>query len=275
MGARSGLITADELASELDQAGRRLAIVDLRRNRDDGRAKIPGSAWISLHDGFAQVRPERNLHYDLPTPDEFAGALSRLGIAPETAVVLADDMGNRWSTRVYWLMTYYGHVGPVRVLDGGIAAYLSSGHPTADKFGSPPQSRYPPPANGNESIRITRDKVLEGLKGGSLTLCDVRTPEEFGGELQLSGRGGHIPEAINVPWDQALDADGTFLPNSRLVEVLAPYLDDASPQVTYCQGGIRASLTWFALQVLLGRKAKLYAASWEEWAQDPDLPVAR
>ena len=95
MGTRSGLITADEIASELDQAGRRLAIVDLRRNRDDGRAKIPGSAWISLHDGFAQVRPERNLHYDLPTPDEFAGALSRLGIAPETAVVLADDMGKR------------------------------------------------------------------------------------------------------------------------------------------------------------------------------------
>lgn len=274
MGLRPGLIAAAELADELDQVGRELAIVDLRRDRDDGRAKIPGSAWISLHDGFAQVRPERNLHYDLPSPDEFADALSRLGIAPETAVVLADDMGNRWSTRVYWLMSYYYHAGPVRVLDGGIAAYLRSGHPTAAQFDSPPRSLYPSPIRRDESIRITRDQVLSGMERGSLTLCDVRTPEEFKGEVQVSGRGGHIPGAINVPWDQSLGADGTFLSDSRLLEVLAPYLDEDRLQITYCQGGIRASLTWFALQVLLGRKAKLYAASWEEWAQDPDLPVA-
>jgi thiosulfate/3-mercaptopyruvate sulfurtransferase len=274
LGLRPGLIAADELAAELDQAGGELAIVDLRRDRDDGRAKIPGSAWISLHDGFAQVRPERNLQYDLPSPDEFAGALSRLGITPDTAVVLADDMGNRWSTRVYWLMSYYRHPGLVRVLDGGVAAYLRSGHPVVAQFSSPPGSRYPVPESRDESIRITGEQVLQEMESGSLTLCDVRTPEEFRGEVQVSGRGGHIPGAINVPWDQSLDADGTFLPDGRLAKVLAPYLDEGLQRVTYCQGGIRASLTWFALQVLLGQKAKLYAASWEEWAQDPNLPVA-
>jgi thiosulfate/3-mercaptopyruvate sulfurtransferase len=274
LSSRPGLVAADEVAAELDQADHGLTIVDLRSDRDDGRAKIPGSVWISLHDGFAQVRPERNLHYDLPSPEEFADALSRLGIAPETSVVLADDMGNRWSTRVYWLMSYYRHAGPVRVLDGGITAYLRSGNTTSAQFAPPTQSRYPPPASRDESIRITRDQVLEGMEHGTLMLCDVRTPEEFRGEVQVSGRGGHIPGAINVPWDHSLDADGTFLPDSRLADVLAPYLDERGERITYCQGGIRASLTWFALQVLLGRKAKLYAASWEEWAQDPDLPVA-
>jgi thiosulfate/3-mercaptopyruvate sulfurtransferase len=274
LSSRPGLVAADELASELEQAGHGLAIVDLRRDADDGRAKIPGSAWISLHDGFAQVRPQRDLNYDLPSPEEFADAVSRLGIAQKTSVVLADDMGNRWSTRVYWLMSYYCHASPVRVLDGGIAAYLRSGRPTSAQFESPNQSRYPPPARRDESIRITRDKVLEGMERGTLTLCDVRSPEEFRGELQVSGRGGHIPGAINVPWDRSLNADGTFLPDSRLADVLAPYLDEPGQQITYCQGGIRASLTWFVLQVLLGRNARLYAASWEEWAQDPDLPVA-
>jgi thiosulfate/3-mercaptopyruvate sulfurtransferase len=274
LGLRPGLITADALASELDQVGRGLAIVDLRQDRDDGRPKIPGSAWISLHDGFAQARPERNLQYDLPSPDEFADALSRLGVTPETAVVLADDMGNRWSTRLYWLLSYYRHPGRVLILDGGIAAYLRSGHPVTAQFDSPPQTQYPPPVRRDESIRITRDQVLEEMEHGNITLCDVRTPEEFRGELPFSGRGGHIPGAINVPWDQSLDADGTFLPDSRLAVVLAPYLDEGRLEITYCQGGIRASLTWFVLQVLLGRKAKLYAASWEEWAQDPALPVA-
>jgi thiosulfate/3-mercaptopyruvate sulfurtransferase len=268
------LIAADDLTAELDQVGKGLAIIDLRQDRDDKRGKIPGSVWISLHDGFAQVRPQRNLHFDLPSPGEFAATLSRLGMVPETKVVLADDMGNRWSTRVYWLLQYYRHPGTVRVLDGGIAAYLRSGHPTATRFASPPLSQYPPPPSRDESIRATRDQVLEGVARGSLTLCDVRTPQEFNGEVAMSGRGGHIPGAINVPWDQSLNPDGTFLPDSGLMDVLASYLDSAGEQITYCQGGIRASLTWFAIQVLLGRRAKMYAASWEEWAQDPGLPVA-
>ena len=89
----------------------------------------------------------------------------------------------------------------------------------------------------------------------------------------MAARGGHIPGAINVPWDDCLSPDGTFLPDGPLAEVLRPYLAASQPAVTYCQGGIRASLTWFALSVLLGHPARLYAGSWEEWAQRPELPV--
>ena len=268
------MISADELAEELGRPGSEITVIDLRENRKDGKAKIPRSRWISLHDGFAQARPARNLEYDLPDPGEFAGALSGLGIEPQTDIVLADDRGNRWSTRVYWLLKYYGHQGQVRVLDGGIAAYLRSGHPTQGEFAEVKASVYPPPQTRDESIRVTADQVRAGIEDGSLTLCDVRTPQEFSGEVEMSGRGGHIPGAINIPWEQSLREDGTFLPDILLAKVLEPYLDDSRLQVTYCQGGIRASLTWFALQVLLHRQARLYAASWEEWAQERDLPVA-
>ena len=167
------------------------------------------------------------------------------------------------------MLQYYGHQGEVQVLDGGINAYLAAGRRTDHEFVTPRPADYPVPTATDESIRITPDEIVAGIATDSLTLCDVRTPKEFSGEVAMSGRGGHIPGAINITWDSCLDADGKFLSDSQLAEVLTPYLDDSREQVTYCQGGIRASLTWFALQILLGRKARLYAASWEEWAQHP------
>jgi thiosulfate/3-mercaptopyruvate sulfurtransferase len=274
MNSRPGLITPEDLVFRLDAADG-VVVVDLRQDAADGKAKIPGSAWISLHDGFAQGRPDRNLAYDLPSPDEFAGAMRKLGITPNTDVVFADDMLNRWSTRAFWILRYYGHRGEVRILDGGIDAYLAAGGPTSDEFRTPEPADYPTPTTTDESIRITAAEIVEGIGKNSLTLCDVRTPKEYSGEVEMSGRGGHLPGALNIPFDSALDAEGRFLPEARLREVLAPYLDDGRTQVTYCQGGIRASLTWFALQMLLGRKARLYAASWEEWAQNPALPAVK
>ncbi len=252
-----------------------LAVVDLRQDANDGRPKIPGSVWADLHDGFAQVRPDRNLTYDLPTAEEFAAAMRRLGIAPRSTVVLADDMGNRWATRAFWILRYFGHPGDTAVLDGGIGAYLASGEATTDDFVAPQPSGYPVPAQTDESIRVTSHQVLEGLDANSITLCDVRTTLEYTGEVAMSGRGGHLPGAIHIPWDACIGPDGRFRDDAELAQILAPYLESGRQPVTYCQGGIRASLTWFALEILLRRKARLYAASWEEWAQDRSLPVTR
>ena len=275
MSSRPGLISASELAARQSAGDTDLVVVDLRQDAGDGRAKIPGSAWISLHDGFAQPRPERNLNYDLPSAEEFASAMRRLGINPRSTAVFADDMGNRWATRAYWILRYFRHPGEALVLDGGIAAYIDAGGPTADAFTTPQPAEYPVPGEMDESIRVTPKEILEGLDSGGITLCDVRTEKEFTGEVAMSGRGGHLPGAIHVPWDACIGPDGKFRDDRELAIVLAPYLESERQPVTYCQGGIRASLTWFALQVLLHRPARLYAASWEEWAQDATLPVVR
>jgi thiosulfate/3-mercaptopyruvate sulfurtransferase len=274
MSSRPGLISAVGLARRVHEGEPDLVVVDLRQDANDGKPKIPGSVWVSLHDGFAQVRPDRNLNYDLPTADEFAGSMRRLAIGPRSTVVLADDMGNRWATRAFWILRYFGHAGDTAVLDGGIGAYLASGEATTDDFAAPQPSDYPVPTQTDESIRVTPREILEGLDANSITLCDVRTAKEFSGEMAMSGRGGHLPGAIHVPWDACIGPDGRFRDNAELTEVLAPYLEGDRQPVTYCQGGIRASLTWFALDVLLHRNARLYAASWEEWAQDSSLPVS-
>jgi thiosulfate/3-mercaptopyruvate sulfurtransferase len=134
-------------------------------------------------------------------------------------------------------------------------------------------AEYPAPGTRDERIRITAAELREALAVGRVQACDVRTAQEYSGEVAMSGRGGHLPGASHVPWDACLDSDRRFLPAARLEEALAPFLADPREPVPYCQGGIRASLTWFCLNELLGRPARLYAASWEEWAQDHSLPV--
>lgn len=297
--AREGLLTPSELA--LPRTGADVVVVDLRQDRGDGLAKVPGSRHIGLHDGFAMGREDRGLHYDLPTPEELAAALSALGATPASTLVFLDDMGNRWATRAYWVMRYNGHRGGLYVLDGGIAAYLASGLPRAAEFaatvgpispgapalpvtpfpgarpdsdaGTPSTASYPPTTSTDEAIRATFADVREAVERGGATLCDVRTPQEHSGEVALAPRAGRVPGSVNRPWDRALAEDGTFLPADRLAEVLRPFTEGGLEPITYCQGGIRASLTWFCLQVLLGRPARLYAGSWEEWARDPELPV--
>lgn len=268
---RTGLITADKLASRVAEIGKDLVCIDLRERAP--LPKVPGSVWFDLHDGFAQHRPDRGLDYDLPSPKELAGTLSRAGATLDSEIVLADDAGNRRATRAYWLLRYYGHCGPVSVLDGGLFAYFGSDRPTAADFANPEPGDYPIPTTTDESIRATPTEILQGIEEDRVVICDVRTAEEYQGEFALSGRGGHLPKAQHVPWQDCLNPDGTFRSNQALEQVLRPFISEGHQAITYCQGGIRASLTWFALHVLLGRPSKLYAASWEEWAQRPELPV--
>jgi thiosulfate/3-mercaptopyruvate sulfurtransferase len=137
---------------------------------------------------------------------------------------------------------------------------------------------YPPPAGIDRSILATREDVVEALGSHAELLCDVRTRDEYEGRGEpgrMARRMGHIPQSRWLPWESALAAGGSFLSPDELRAALAPLLADERPKITYCQGGIRASNTWFALSEILGVPARMYAASWEEWGNRDDTPIER
>ncbi len=239
---------------------------------------IPGAVeldWIrDLND------PVRRDYLDR---DEFSRLMSRLGVAPDTTVVLYGDKNNWWATYAFWILQLFGHA-KARIMDGGRLKWVQEKRPLSTEFPQVPAERYVARARDDARIRAFRDEVLAHV-GRQRALVDVRSPEEYRGERlhmpeypnEGALRGGHIPGAVNIPWSRAIHPeDGTF---KSAAELRAIYVDEhrlgrEDEIIAYCRIGERSSHTWFVLTYLLGfSHVRNYDGSWTEWGNLVDVPV--
>ena len=214
----------------------------------------------------------------------FAALLSSKGIGRDTTVVFYGDNHNWWATYAMWVFQLFGHEH-VRLLDGGRQKWLAEGRPLTTEPEAVGHADYPVVERDDTAIRAFRDDVMEHFTAGR-PLIDVRSPEEFRGELlhmadypqEGALRGGHIPGAHNVPWKRAAHDDGTF---KTLDELAAIYHDEVGLAegdaiVSYCRIGERSSHTWFVLTYLLGHEGvRNYDGSWTEWGNLVRAPIER
>ncbi len=137
----------------------------------------------------------------------------------------------------------------------------------------------------DESIRAYREAVRESIDDEGEALVDVRSPQEYSGELisppgyeqEGAQRGGHIPRAASIPWAQAVRDDGTFKSPDELRELYAAKgVTEDKEVIAYCRIGERSSHTWFVLRELLGYPSvRNYDGSWTEWGNLIDVPIDR
>jgi thiosulfate/3-mercaptopyruvate sulfurtransferase len=229
---------------------------------------IPGAVFFDWDKDLSDQQTR-----DILSKDEFAALNGKAGISDDSTVVVygGGRVPNWFALFGYWEYKYFGHED-IRVLDGGKPYWVANDYPlTTDVPDFSPQEYT---ARGPfEGIRAYKDDVEQAINSG-IPLVDVRSPEEFTGEIlapeglkETAQRGGHIPGARNVPTTSVLNEDGTFKSAEELRELYAKEgIRGDEAVVTYCRVGERSSIAWFVLTELLGfRDVENYDGSWTEW----------
>ncbi|HET7701513.1 MAG TPA: sulfurtransferase [Candidatus Limnocylindria bacterium] len=204
-------------------------------------------------------------------PAEFASAMSRLGIGNDTDVIGYDAEGGHHAARLWLALRRYGH-DRFAVMEGGIQKWLAEGRPTeSGEVPVAPATFTPRPRAG---VIATKEEVLAAVRTGDPWLLDVRRDSEFTGVEKRAARGGHIPGAVNILWKDALRDDWTLRDADELEDLYANAGFGAETSaITYCQAGVRAAFTHLVLTALGHDDVRTYDGSWEEWGNDPALPI--
>ena len=228
---------------------------------------------LATHDAALRANGGR---HPLPQREVFAAWLQSVGVNADTQVVVYDRNGMNYCGRLWWMLKWCGH-DAVAVLDGGFQAWMAAG-------GAVASGEEPAPAKGNFVLRepllklVDTTTVAEHLNDGTQTLIDARGTPRYRGEVEpLDPVAGHIPGALNRPFNTNLNADGFFKSSKELRAEFATLLGNAKPDtvVHHCGSGVSAVPNVLAMEVAgLGRTA-LYAGSWSEWCNTPGLPCEK
>ncbi|ODS00872.1 3-mercaptopyruvate sulfurtransferase [Methyloceanibacter methanicus] len=279
MTPKTWLIETDELERELEAPD--FVVIDAtwylpaetKNAREDYLAEhIPGAVFFDIDDIADDKAQAAHM---LPPPEKFSSRMRKMGIGDGQRVVVYDRQGTFSAPRVWWTFRVMG-AQDVSVLNGGLLKWKSEGRPLA--MGEP-APRTPRHFTARHNLDLVRDvdDMKRVINDKSADVVDARSPERFAGtapEPRLGLRAGHMPGAINVPYKQVLNGDGTFKSVPELQELFAAAgIDPHKPVVTTCGSGITACVLALALGEAGHLRTSVYDGSWAEWGADERLPI--
>lgn len=273
------LISASELGKLLAGAAANLVLIDARNSAnplaDYEAAHLPGARFADVNHDLAAIKDSAadGGRHPLPSGLAFAKTLGSWGIIPQTHVVVYDDKsGANAAARVWWMLRSIGHE-KVQVLDGGMQAAkregitMESGSPRQNEVADYPLSDYQwPTVEMAEVEQATQQQA---------NVIDVRDAARYRGEVEpIDIIAGHIPGAINIPFTQNLNEDGTMRKPEALRNMYEQYIKPGEQDtIVHCGSGITACHTLLAMDHAGLPIPRLYVGSWSEWCNNKK-PVA-
>lgn len=240
--------------------------------RADYRAgHIQGAAYIDLQGELSD--PASTLRFTLPAPEAFAAAIGALGVGDDSDVVLYGAGSPMWATRIWWMLRAMGF-DRVAVLDGGLRKWRAEGRPVETGDRRYPAAVFTP--RPRPHLVADRQLVRAAVDDGKTRILNALARSQHIGDPKAThyGRPGRIAGSVCVPAMGLVREDGTLRPLDELRQNFAQA--GIAPQdrvVSYCGGGIAATLDAFALALLGNKDVAVYDASLSEWAADPALPM--
>jgi thiosulfate/3-mercaptopyruvate sulfurtransferase len=272
--ASNALVTTEWLAANLTNPQVRVIEVSVNPGVFE-RGHVPGAANFVWHTDLAD--PVRR---DIVSKENLQKLLRQAGVNQDSTIVLYGDTNNWFAAWGAWVLEIYGAKN-VKLLDGGRRKWEAEKRELSSQVATAKPGNVTL-ADANPKLRARLADVLAAAeKKSNAKLIDIRSPDEYNGKIiapagiqELAIRAGHVPGAVNVPWGEAVAADGTFKSAADLKALYAAKgIDGSTPIITYCRIGERSSHTWFALVKILGYDVKNYDGSWTEYGNSVGVPI--
>ncbi|MEG3985514.1 sulfurtransferase [Microcoleus sp. T3B2] len=263
------IVSPEWLATNTDNP--QVVIIDCRFSLADPElgqkqyqeSHIPGAFYLDLNRDLASSVGKHGGRHPLPNIEELAEKLSAIGInSPETLVVAYDDSRLAFAARLWWLLRYMGH-SKVALLDGGFSGWKAAGYPVTNTLPDPREGKFVAHLQPDLAVDIEAVKERKDLPGK--VLVDSRESERYEGLREpIDPIAGHIPGALNYPWQGVTEETGKVRSTSEQKHRWTE-LEKAEEIIVYCGSGVTACVNLLSLEIAGIPDAKLYVGSWSDW----------
>jgi len=224
---------------------------------------IPNAYYLDLNRDLSSPVGKHGGRHPLPNTEALAQKLAAIGInSQETLLVAYDDSRFAFASRLWWLLRFLGH-DKVALLDGGWKSWVAGGYPVTDAIPTEKVGKFVPAVRSDMVVDIDTVKSRKDLP--LVVLVDSREGERYRGEREpIDPIAGHIPGAVNYPWQEVTDEQGNVQP----IEVQKRRWSDvenAAEIMVYCGSGVTACVNLLSLELVGINTAKLYSGSWSDW----------
>ena len=258
-------------------------LVNLARERSFDKGHIPGAVFLDMAGGWGSLSDQHaDRPWTWPSKSQVESAMAAVGVNNDTFVVLyagsprpGIDFGPMWATRTWWILHHFG----VRcaILNGGFEKWIAENRPLSTKTNAPAKGAFSATSDGRHAIATKKD-VLAAQDQHLACIVDALSADSYSGRKPITGskRKGHITGALNVPMTMMIDGNNTtFIEADTITSKFASagVLID-KPIITYCGGGIAATLDAFALKLIGAPDVRVYDESLNEWSANETLPMS-